>query len=127
MLFALPIFALFRASLGWRPETRFVLLALAVVAVAISQAAFDLLFTAFVSRTLESAWSSLPVDLRRGYGAMTNYVSVFGVNLALFQLGYAKRRVRRQERRYAAMLASGCRRSWRRCAPGSIRTSCSTR
>ncbi len=107
MLLALPIFALFRATLGWRPEHRFVLLALAVVAAAIVQAAFDLLFTAVVTRTLESAWSSLPVDLRRGYGAMTNYVSVFGVNLALFQLGYARRRARRQERRYAAMLASG--------------------
>jgi len=107
MVFALPLFATFRATLGWATLPRVVVLVVVLTLTAVSQALFDLAWTAWVSHALERMWASLPVDFRRGYGAMINYLSVFGVNLALFQFATTRRRARRQERRYAAALASG--------------------
>jgi hypothetical protein len=106
MLFATPIFALFRGTLTKSLALRIPLLVAAVLLIAIIQAIFDLLFTAWVAHNFEKSWESLPRDLARGYGAMINYISVFGVNLALFQFAYSRRRSGAEERRFAEILAT---------------------
>ena len=107
MVFATPVFLLFRATLERSLGARIVLLGGAVVLTAVTQAAFDLLFTAWVANHLEASWATMPTDLRRGYGAMINYVSVFAVNLTLFQLAYGRRNAQRRERQMATVLAAG--------------------
>lgn len=106
MLFAMPIFALFRGTLTKSLALRIPLLVVAVLLTAIIQAIFDLLFTAWVAHNFEKSWEALPRDLARGYGAMINYISVFGVNLALFQFAYSRRRSGTEERRFAEVLAT---------------------
>ncbi len=106
MLFAMPIFALFRVTLTTSIALRIPLLVVAVLLTAIIQSVFDLLFTAWVAHNFEKSWEALPRDLARGYGAMINYISVFGVNLALFQFAYSRRKSGAEERRFADMLAT---------------------
>ncbi|WP_019832732.1 sensor histidine kinase [Sphingomonas sp. PR090111-T3T-6A] len=106
MLFAMPIFWLFRTTIGQPLALRVPLLVGAVLVIAIIQSIFDLLFTAWVAHNLEAHWEALPRDLARGYGAMINYISVFGVNLALFQFACSRRRSGAEERRFADILAT---------------------
>src|SRR3546814_10335691 len=68
------------------------------------------LFTNWVAENLESSWNNLQRTLERGYPSALNYTLVFGVNMAFFQLSFARRRELRQERqlvdaRSAAQLA----------------------
>jgi hypothetical protein len=106
MLLAMPLFALFRASEGWSPSVRLIALTLAVMAVAIVQAAFDLLYTGWIAAHVERAWFALPTDLKRGYGAALRYANVYAVNAVLFQLVASRRRVVRQERQLADIVAT---------------------
>jgi signal transduction histidine kinase len=98
MLLAMPLFALFRATLTWPLGNRALILLAATGLIAVIHAAFDLLFTGWVAHNLESAWADLPRDLDRGYEAAFRYALVFTVNLALFQLSYARRQQLIQER-----------------------------
>jgi hypothetical protein len=96
--FGLGLFALFRATLEWPQGMRAAVLLSAAAAVSIAQTVFDLLFTGWVAENLQSAWSTLPRDLERGYAAGFRYLLVFTLNLALFQLSFARRRQLLQER-----------------------------
>ena len=98
MVLAMPLFALFRATLAWSLGSRALILLSAVGVVAIAHAGFDLLFTGWVAANLEAAWQGLPRDLGRGYEAAFRYALVYTVNLALFQLSYARRQQLIQER-----------------------------
>lgn len=106
MLLALPLFALFRICIEWSTPRRVVLLSLGILLTAILQTAFDFFFTGWVAENLREAWVTLPRNLTRASGAMLNYVCVFTVNLALFQMSYLRRRSLRQERQLAAALAA---------------------
>ena len=98
MSLAMGLFALFRATLEWPQGVRAALLLSAVAVVALAQTFFDLMFTGWVANNLESAWSDLPRDFERGYSAVSNYLLVFTVNLALFQLSFNRRHQLVQER-----------------------------
>jgi hypothetical protein len=106
MLFAMPLFALFRVVHGWRRGAQLVTMIAAVFVTAILQSAFDLLYTGFVAHNLEARWLTLPQDLRHSYGAAFNYFMVFSVNCALFQLAAGRRRAIRHERELAHLRAS---------------------
>ncbi len=100
--FALGLFALFRATVAWQPTGRTVLMALGIFLVATVQTGLDLLFTAWVAHNLRAAWLAVPVDLGRASASMLNYLCVFTVNVALFQLTFSRRRSLSRERQLAA-------------------------
>jgi two-component sensor histidine kinase len=106
MAFAMPLFALFRATVDWRPIRRLPVLALAIVVTAICQTIFDFLFSSWVAANLASAWANLPRNVTRISGALLNYLFVFGVNMGLFQLSFSRRRALSQERQLAAARAA---------------------
>ena len=91
MLFAMPMFAVFRSTLRWPQGKRTMILIATVIATAIANTIFDLVFQKLVATHVESAWASLPRDLGRAYPSALNYTLVFGVNMALFQVNYARR------------------------------------
>ncbi|GAO40335.1 hypothetical protein SCH01S_46_00430 [Sphingomonas changbaiensis NBRC 104936] len=91
MVFALPLFAIFRGTRDWNLMPRAFALAAAVLAAAVVQVCFDLIYTGFVANRIDTAWENLPTDLSRAYRATFNYVCVFGVNVALFHLVSSRR------------------------------------
>ena len=102
MLFGFALFALFRSTLGWPPIARSITLALGVAWASLTQLTFDLLFTGWVAANLQASWSALPVNLSRAYGSLFNYLAIFSMNLALFQLSFLRNRSLNQERQLAA-------------------------
>jgi hypothetical protein len=106
MAFAMPLFALFRTTYRWSGPSRFALMTGLVLATAVMQSAFDLLFMAFVTHNFEARWATFPQDLRQSYGAAFNYATVFAVNCALFQLAASRRKAQRQERELAEFRAT---------------------
>ena len=52
---------------------------------------FDLLFQGWIADHVVNAWHSLPTDFGRAYSSMLNYILVFGVNMILFHVNYARR------------------------------------
>lgn len=103
MVLAMPLLAVMRGTLRWSGIARLGILALCVVAIAIVQTAFDLAFTLWVANNLADSWHSIPRDLARAHSAAFNYIAVFSVNLALFQIIYANRRSRLQDREFSAL------------------------
>ena len=97
MLFAMPMFALFRESVDWPQGIRAPLLIAAVIVTAVANTAFDLLYQGWVTNHLERAWASMGTDLSRAYPSALNYTLVFGVNMALFQVSFARRTALKQE------------------------------
>ena len=91
ILFAMPMFAVFRRTVHWPQAKRALVLIATVIATAIANTLFDLLFQGLVAHHLEAAWASLPRDIERAYPSALNYVLVFGVNMALFQVNFARR------------------------------------
>jgi len=91
MLFAMPMFAVFRRTVYWPQGKRTLVLIAAVIATAIANTLFDLVFQRLVAEHVEAAWATLPRDLGRAYPSALNYVLVFGVNMALFQVNLARR------------------------------------
>lgn len=106
MLFAVPMFVVFRATLGMPAMLRGVLLVAELILVVIGQLAFDLIYTHFVITHAAVAWSAVPHDLAHSYDRAFRYGAVFSINLALFQLAYSRRRARRQERQLASLVAA---------------------
>jgi signal transduction histidine kinase len=97
MLFAMPMFAIFRRTVDWPQSTRALVLISTVILTAIANTIFDLMYQGWVAHHLHGAWRSLPSDLGRAYPSALNYILVFGVNMALFQVIFARRTSLRQE------------------------------
>jgi hypothetical protein len=97
MLFAFPMFAVFRKTLEWSQEKRALVLVGTVILTALGNIMFDLVFQAWVADHLESAWASLGTDLSRAYPSFFNYILVFGINMALFQVSFSRRAALKQE------------------------------
>ncbi|MGH6923750.1 MAG: sensor histidine kinase [Propylenella sp.] len=96
--FAMAMFWVFRKTVDWPQTARVLILVATVFAVAVSNTLFDLAYTDWVAANVESSWSNLQRTLERGYPSALNYTLVFGVNMAFFQLSFARRRELRQER-----------------------------
>ena len=106
MVLAVPMFVVFRATLGLPPVLRGTLLIAELMFVVITQLAFDLIYTHFVVTHASVAWSAVPHDLAHSYDRAFRYAAVFSINLALFQLSFSRRRSRRQERQLASLVAA---------------------
>ena len=98
MLLAMPIFLLFKKTLDWPQGARALILVAAVIFTAVFNRIFDIMYAGYIAENIQSSWASLPQTIERSYGATLNYILVFSVNLALFQLSFSRRRERRQER-----------------------------
>ena len=98
MVLGLLLFAVFRLSVPWSGRTRIVLLMSTVTVFSVFNALFDLFWTVFVAQNLQASWTEIPSNLWRAYAAAFNYFLVFSVNLALFQLSFARRRSLTTER-----------------------------
>jgi hypothetical protein len=98
---AMVTFLASRATIGLGPMLRLPLRALAVVAAAAVNTVFDLLFQGWIANNVDAAWQSLPSDFTRAYSSLLNYILVFGVNMVLFHVNYARRAALQQERQLA--------------------------
>jgi signal transduction histidine kinase len=106
MLFAMPMFAVFRTTIDWPQSMRALVLIATVIGTAIANTIFDLIFQGWVANHLQSAWSTLPRDLGRAYPSALNYTLVFGVNMALFQVSFARRAALKQELQLSQALSA---------------------
>jgi len=99
MLLAMALFVLFQATLHWSLGKRAAVLIGAAIVTAIVQTAFDVVFQSWLAANVEAAWSNvLPQDFQRAYESAFRYLLVFTVNIALFQLSFARRREAVQKR-----------------------------
>ena len=98
---AMTMFLASRATINLKPYLRLPLRAAAVLAAAAANTVFDLLFQGWIADHVAAAWHSLPADFGRAYSSMLNYIMVFGVNMILFHVNYARRAAIAQERRLA--------------------------
>jgi sensor histidine kinase YesM len=96
--FAMIMFLASRATISWPPYTRLPVRALAVLLAAGANTVFDLMFQGWIADHFVQAWHSLPTDFTRAYSSMRNYTLVFGVNMILFHVNYARRAAIQQER-----------------------------
>jgi sensor histidine kinase YesM len=99
--FAMIMFLASRATIDWPPLLRLPLRALAVVVAAGANTVFDLMFQGWIADHFVDAWRSLPSDFTRAYSSMLNYILVFGVNMILFHVNYARLASIQQERQLA--------------------------
>jgi hypothetical protein len=97
MVFGLLMFAVFRKTIDWPQSARVMLLIATVFLTAIANVTFDLMFQGFIADHVHAAWQSLPTDLGRSYSSAMNYLLVFGVNMALFQVSFSRRTEVKQE------------------------------
>jgi hypothetical protein len=98
---ALVLFALFRATVDWSNRRRIAVMGVAVALVATANATFDLVYTVWIAQNLQASWAALPSNISRGYSAAFNYLLVFSVNLAFFQMSFSRRRALATERQLA--------------------------
>ena len=98
---AMIMFLASRATIDWPPLVRLPLRALAVLVAAGVNTVFDLVFQGWIANHFVEAWQSLPADFTRAYSSMLNYTLVFGVNMILFHVNYARRAAIQQERHLA--------------------------
>jgi sensor histidine kinase YesM len=98
---AMIMFLASRATIDWPPFIRLPLRALAVLTAAGANTVFDLMFQGWIANHLVDAWHSLPTDFTRAYSSMLNYILVFGVNMILYHVNYARRAAIQQERHLA--------------------------
>jgi LytS/YehU family sensor histidine kinase len=59
------------------------------------------MFQGWIANHLVDAWHNLPSDFTRAYSSMLNYILVFGVNMVLFHVNFARRASIQQERHLA--------------------------
>jgi LytS/YehU family sensor histidine kinase len=97
MAFAMPMFAVFTKTVDWPQSMRAMVLISTVIGTAVANTAFDLFFQGWVADNLHHAWAELPRDLGRAYRSALNYTLIFGVNMALFQVSFARRAALKQE------------------------------
>lgn len=98
---AMLTFFVSRETIGVSPLLRLPLRTLAVLAAAAANTTFDLLFQGWVADNVAAAWETLPSNFNRGYSSTLNYILVFGVNMILFHVNYARRAGINQERQLA--------------------------
>ena len=101
MGFAMLMFLTSRATIGLPYWTRLPLRAASVLFFASLNTMFDLLFQGWVGDHVTDAWRNLPADFSRAYSSTLNYILVFGVNMILFHVNYARRAAIQQERQLA--------------------------
>ena len=106
ILLAMPMFAIFRNTVHWPLRNRVVVMVVTVIFIAMVNTAFDLTFQIIVRSHSEDVFRNLGTDLSRAYPSLLNYILVFGVNMALFQVSFARRAALKQELQLSQALAN---------------------
>ena len=99
--FALVMFLTSRATIGLPYWTRLPIRAASVLFFAALNTMVDALYQAWIADNLVAAWRDIPTDFSRYYTSMLNYILVYGVNMILFHVNYARRAAIQQERQLA--------------------------
>ena len=97
ILLAMPMFAIFRNTVHWTLRQRVVVMVVTVILIAAVNTAYDLAFQMLVSSKFDQIFANLGTDLSRAYPSLLNYILVFGVNMALFQVSFSRRTNVKQE------------------------------
>jgi hypothetical protein len=99
--FSLLMFLISRATIGMPYWTRLPLRAASVLLFAALNTMVDALYQAWIASNLVATWRAIPTDFDRYYVSMLNYILVYGVNMILFHVNYARRAAIQQERQLA--------------------------
>lgn len=106
MLLAMPMFAVFRNTVDWPLRHRVVVMVAAVILIAAVNTAYDIAFQTIISSSYERVFETLRTDFSRAYPSLLNYILVFGVNMALFQVSFSRRHALKQELQLSQALAN---------------------
>lgn len=106
ILLAMPMFAIFRNTVEWPLRNRVVVMVVTVIFTAMVQTAYDLTFQTILANRFDRIFETLGTDLSRIYPSLLNYILVFGVNMALFQVSFARRAALKQELALSQALAN---------------------
>jgi len=106
ILFAMPMFAIFRNTVDWPLNSRIIVMIVTVIFTAMVNTAFDITFQMIISSRLDGVFDTLGTDLSRAYPTLLNYILVFGVNMAVFQVSFARRAALKQELQLSQALAN---------------------
>jgi len=97
ILLAMPMFAVFRRTVDWPLRNRVIVMVVTVILIATINTAYDLTFQTMIASRFDQLFAQLPADMARAYPSLLNYILVFGVNMALFQVSFARRAALKQE------------------------------
>lgn len=104
---ALVMFLTSTATIRLPYWTRLPLRAGAVLFFASFNTVIDLLYQGWIADNIDQTWRNLPTDFSRAYNSLLNYILVYGVNMILFHVNYARRASVQQTRQLAeAQLAA---------------------
>jgi sensor histidine kinase YesM len=106
ILLAMPMFAIFRNTVQFELKHRVVVMIVTVIFTAMVNTAYDITFQTVISATFDGTFESLGTDFSRAYPTLLNYILVFGVNMALFQVSFARRAALKQELQLSQALAN---------------------
>jgi hypothetical protein len=106
ILFAMPMFAIFRNTVQWELPRRVIVMVVTVIFTAMVNTAFDITFQAIIAHNVDELFARLPTDFGRAYRSLLNYILIFGVNMALFQVSFARRAALKQELQLSQALAN---------------------
>jgi sensor histidine kinase YesM len=106
ILLAMPMFAIFRNTVHYPLKNRVIAMIVTVIFIALVNTAYDILFQTLVSANFDGTFESLGTDFARAYPTLLNYILVFGVNMALFQVSFARRASIKQELQLSQALAN---------------------
>ncbi len=98
---SLIMFLTSRATINLPYWTRLPLRAFSVLTFAALNTMVDMLYQAWVANHFVTTWREIPTDFTRYYSSMLNYILVFGVNMILFHVNYARRAGIQQQRQLA--------------------------
>jgi LytS/YehU family sensor histidine kinase len=102
----MPMFAIFRRTVDWPLRNRVVVMVVTVILIATVNLAWDLTFQTMIASRMDQLIAQLPSDMARAYPSLVNYIMVFGVNMALFQVSFARRASLKQELQLSQALAN---------------------
>ena len=106
ILLAMPMFAVFKRTVDWPLRQRVIVMILTVLATAIINILFDVVFQILLAGQIDRFIAALPTDITRFYSSLFNYILAFGVNMALFQVSFARRAALKQELQLSQALAT---------------------
>ncbi|HEX8257229.1 MAG TPA: histidine kinase [Allosphingosinicella sp.] len=106
ILLAMPMFAVFRNTVQYALKHRVIVMIVTVIFTAVVNTAYDITFQTIVSANFDGTFESLGTDFSRAYPTLLNYILVFGVNMALFQVSFARRAALKQELQLSQALAN---------------------
>ena len=106
ILLAMPMFAIFRNTVHWELRHRAIVMGVTVFMIAATNTAYDLLFQTLIQSKFEDIFASLGTGISRAYPSLLNYILIFGVNMTLFQVSFARRAALKQELQLSQALAN---------------------